>query len=116
MPAEFVSRVPMSNVSTQAYEPFQPAGQPFGEVHWLRTESSGEGQLLTGLWKHGCATFDYVFPADETFHLLEGNVTIALAGGETLQLSPGDIASFAKGQASTWTITAPMKKFFVISG
>ncbi len=29
---------------------------------------------------------------------------------------PSDIASFAKGQFSLWTIKSPMKKFFVISG
>jgi uncharacterized cupin superfamily protein len=111
-----LNRVPVSNIATQNYEPFISAGQPFGEVHWLRTESGGAGCLFTGLWKHGCATFDYVFPGDETFHLLEGQVSIAIAGCETVELRPGDIVSFAKGQSSTWTITQPMKKFFVISG
>lgn len=110
-----LDRVPVSNIATQQFEPFISAGQPFGEVHWLRTESGGEGQLFTGLWKHGCATFDYVFPGDETFQMLEGNVRIAV-GGKAVELGPGDIVSFAKGQSSTWTIKTPMKKFFVISG
>ncbi|MDA1229451.1 MAG: cupin domain-containing protein [Planctomycetota bacterium] len=109
-------QVPVSNAATQQYEPFISAGQPFGEVHWLRTTSGGAGQLYAGLWRHGCATFDYVFPGDETFHVLEGQLSIAIAGGPTVELGPGDIVSFTKGQASTWTIKSPMKKFFVISG
>ena len=111
-----LDRVPVSNIATQQYEPFLSAGQPFGEVHWLRTTSGGAGQLFTGLWKHDCATFDYVFPGDETFQVLEGTVGITIVGGETVELGPGDIVSFAKGQASQWTIRTPMKKFFVISG
>ena len=109
-------RVPVSNVATQNFEPFISAGQHFGDVHWLRTTSGGAGQLFTGLWKHDCAEFDYVFPGDETFQVLEGNVSITIAGGEAVELGPGDIVSFAKGQASKWTIKSPLKKFFVISG
>src|SRR5437879_2822547 len=71
-----LNRAPVSNIGTPKYEPFISAGQPFGEVHWLRTESGGAGCLYAGLWKHGCATFDYVFPGDETFHMLEGKVRI----------------------------------------
>ena len=108
--------VPVTNVTTQAYEPFLVEGKPFGEVHWLRTTSGGDGQLFAGLWKHGAGTFEYVFPGDETFLVLEGNVRIAIQGGPAVDLKLGDVVSFTKGQASTWTITVPMKKFFVISG
>ncbi len=108
--------VQVTNVSTQSYEPFLVDGKKFGEVHWLRTTSGGDGQLFAGLWKHGEGTFEYVFPGDETFHVLEGNVRIAIHGGTAVDLKPGDVVSFTKGQSSTWTITAPMKKFFVISG
>ncbi|MBS0262561.1 MAG: DUF861 domain-containing protein [Planctomycetes bacterium] len=108
-------RIPVSHVATQNFEPYLSAGQPFGEVHWLRIGAAGEGVLYTGLWKHGCATFDYVFPGDETFQVLEGAVSITV-GDQTVHLGPGDLVSFAKGQASTWAITSPLKKFFVISG
>jgi uncharacterized cupin superfamily protein len=107
--------VAVSTVGTTRYEPFLFEGRPFGEVHWLRTASGGAGVLYAGLWRHGPATFDYVFPGDETFHVLEGRVSIRV-GEETVDLGPGDIASFAKGRPSTWTIHEAMKKFFVISG
>lgn len=111
-----VKTTPTSDIATQEYEDFIHEGQPFGKVHWLRTESGGEGMLYAGLWTHEPATLPYVFPGDETMHVLEGAATIELEGGETVDLRPGTVASFAKGSVSTWTITQPFKKFFVISG
>jgi uncharacterized protein len=105
-----------STVHAEQYEPFMHDGKHFGDVHWLRTESAGEGMLFTGLWTHDPATFRYDFPGDETFHLLEGSVRIQVDGVDPVDLSPGDIVSFKKGQSSTWTILTRMKKFFVISG
>jgi len=105
-----------SRIDTAAYESFEVNGAPCGELHALRTTSSGTGALFTGLWRHPVGQLDYVFPADETFHMLEGRVLIALLNGPTVELVPGDIVSFTKGDVSTWTILEPMKKFFVISG
>ena len=111
-----MTSIPVSRVDVQNFEPFMVEGKPFGEVHWLRQGSSGAGLLLTGLWTHEPATFPYTFPADETFHLLEGKVCITVEGLAPVNLAPGDIVSFRKGQISTWTISEPLKKFFVISG
>lgn len=108
--------IPVSNVSTQEYEPFMVENQQVGEIHWLRTASGGDGVLYTGLWRCEPSTFPYVFEGDETFHVLEGEVRVELKGGGTVDLKPGDVASFTKGQESTWTIKSPFKKFFVISG
>ena len=59
----------------------------------------------------------YPFGADETIHALEGELVIDLVEtGETVVLKPGDVASFTKGTKSTWTVTSPFKKLFVISG
>ena len=111
-----VKTVPVSNIETSEYEPFMNEGEAFGDVHWLRVGSGGDGVLYTGLWTHAPADLPYVFPGDETFHVLEGEVTIDVEGGDSVTLRPGDIASFTKGQSSTWHITQPFKKFFVISG
>ena len=108
--------VARSHIETEAYETFEVNGTPCGELHALRTTSSGTGALFAGLWRHPAGQLDYVFPADETFHMLEGRVRIELRDGPTVELVPGDIVSFAKGDVSTWTILEPMKKFFVISG
>ena len=111
-----VKSTPVTNVSAQDYEPFMIGEEQVGEVHWLRTESGGEGVLYAGLWMCEPRDIPYVFPGDETLQVLEGEVHIEVEGGEAVELEAGDCASFAKGQASTWTITKPFKKFFVISG
>ena len=111
-----VKTTPVSNIGTEEYEPFIHEGERFGDVHWLRVGSGGDGALYTGLWTHDVAEIPgYVFSGDETMHVLEGEARIEVEG-ETVTLKAGDIASFTKGQSSDWTITKPFKKFFVISG
>lgn len=107
---------PVSNAGTKTYEPFMLEGKKFGDVHWLRTTSGGEGMLLTGFWSHEPAVLPYTFFGDETVHVLEGEVTVDVDGGDSVTLRPGDVASFTKGQTSTWHITRAFKKFFVVSG
>jgi uncharacterized cupin superfamily protein len=87
-----------------------------GQIHWLRQTSGGEGQLMTGVFTGTESKFSYTFAGDETFHVIEGSVTIEVEGGEEVKLGPGSIASFPKGAASIWTVHEPFRKFFVISG
>lgn len=105
-----------SAVDSTQYEPFVVGDGTIGEVHWLRTEGSDGSALAAGLWKSDARTFDYPFTADETIHILSGAVAIAIRGGEDVRLVSGDIASFAKGTESVWTVTDKFKKFFVVSG
>jgi hypothetical protein len=106
----------VKQVSAEDYEPLMIEGEAIGEISWLRTASSGETQLLTGLWRCEPRTFEWVFPGDETMHVLEGEATVELTDtGEKIKLEPGDIASFNGGTKSTWTIESPFKKFTVIS-
>jgi hypothetical protein len=107
----------VSRVDVEEYEPFVLDGARYGDVHWLRTESAGEGVLETGLWRASeSMVIPYTFPGDETIHVLEGEAHIELEGGETIDLKAGDIASFPKGLVSTRTVRAPWKDFFVVSG
>jgi uncharacterized cupin superfamily protein len=108
--------IPVSNVDATDYEPFMVEGEAIGEVHWLRVESGGEGQLFTGLWTCEPREIPYVFPGDETFQVIEGEVHIEVEGAGSVDLKPGDLVSFTKGQVAQWTITKPFKKFFVVSG
>lgn len=105
-----------SNVNSTEYEAFVVRDGAIGEVHWLRAEGSDGSTLATGLWRSDERTFNYPFGADETIHVLAGIVTIQLAGGESVRLVTGDIASFTEGTDSTWTVTDGFKKFFVVSG
>lgn len=116
-----VHPIARSTISTDAYEPFNGfdavlEGEPSAGVAWLRTTSAGAGVLYTGMFVAAPSRFRYTFAGDESFHLLEGDVEIALDGGPTVRLRAGDVVSFPKGAQSTWTVHAPLKKFFVISG
>ena len=104
-----------SEVSTNAYEPFMVGDEQAGEVHWLtQTNSSGEA-TYSGLWRCEPMTFEYEFPGDEIFHILQGELQIELANGDKVSVKVGDVISFDKGIKSTWTIQSSFKKFFVIS-
>jgi hypothetical protein len=105
-----------STAGAQEWEPFVVGGVALGEVHWVRTEGAEGATLYVGLWRSEPQSFPYPFNADETIHALEGELVIDLENGEQVTLRAGDIASFTKGTKSTWTVTEPFKKLFVISG
>lgn len=103
-----------SSTSSTDYEPFMVEDKQAGEVHWLtQTDSSGKPSY-SGLWRCEPMTFNYEFPGDETFHILQGNLHIELDDGGSVDVKEGDIISFAKGIKSKWTVESSFKKFFVI--
>jgi uncharacterized protein len=109
--------------STDAPTEFEPFplpevldGDPRGQVHWLRRTGSGEATLMAGIFVGQPSRFRYTFETDETFHVIEGRVTIILDAGDSVTLGPGDIASFPQGARATWEIAEPLRKFFVLSG
>ncbi len=104
-----------STLSTDNYEAFMVSDKQVGEVHWLTTENSNGAPTYSGLWRCEPMTFDYEFPGDEIFHVIQGSLLIELEGGESVSVKAGDIISFNKGVKSTWTIQSSFKKFFVIS-
>jgi ethanolamine utilization protein EutQ (cupin superfamily) len=55
-------------------------------------------------------------PQRETFMILEGAARIVIAGGATLDLQAGGVASLPAGTSTTWHITAPFREFWVLSG
>ena len=104
-----------STLSTDNYEAFMVSDKQVGEVHWLTTENSNGAPTYSGLWRCEPMTFDYEFPGDEIFHVIQGSLLIELEGGESVSVKAGEIISFNKGVKSTWTIQSSFKKFFVIS-
>ena len=89
-----------------------------GEVHVLRSDD-GERPYAAGLWRvlgQLPSPFAYDFEQNETIHVLEGTVVIEVEDGPVLELSGGDIASFAAGSRAVWRITrTPFKELFVLS-
>jgi uncharacterized cupin superfamily protein len=115
-----VGKIAHSTDAASDFEPFPLEevleGRPDGHVHWLRKGSAGEGQLYAGIFTGMPSVFRYRFAGDETFHVIEGKLTIEVEGASAVHLSPGDIVSFPKGAQSVWHVHEAFKKFFVISG
>ena len=51
----------------------------------------------------------------ETIHVLEGEVTIEIAGGPALRLKPGDLASLPAALETIWHITPPITELWVLA-
>ncbi|MGZ6213650.1 MAG: cupin domain-containing protein [Candidatus Limnocylindria bacterium] len=91
-----------------------PDDDPAGEMH----ELCYTPEVWAGLSR---------FPADwtqpvrwtldhrETILVLEGAARIEIAGGPTLELKVGDMASIPKGTVTTWHLTVPFKEFWAIT-
>jgi uncharacterized protein len=108
------------NASTGNWQPLDSEltlleGDPDFQIQVARDTSASGDLLLVGFAVAQPSSFRYTFEGDESVHILEGEVTIALDEGGSVDLGPGDAASFPKGAQSTWTITAPLKEFFVLS-
>ncbi len=104
-----------SATSAESYEPFMVGDKQAGEVHWLTQVNSSGAPTYSGLWRSEPITFEYEFPGDEIFHVLQGDLRIETLDGDVINVTQGDIVSFNKGIKSTWTIQTSFKKFFVIS-
>ena len=115
------STLTLGTDAPSAYEPFNGfaevlEGDPAAGVAWLRTTGSGSGTLYAGIFVVQPSRFRYDFTHDECLHLIEGDVEILVDGEAPVRLGAGDVASFSAGTTSTWTVHAPLRKFFVISG
>ncbi len=105
-------------VPFEYFEPGQGMVQ-FGEIHPIRAGGSGDGTLLAGIWRiqDSCTSPVYTsFAGDETFLVLEGEVTIKLLDtGEEKHLKAGDVGAWFKGMRTQWTFKAPFKKLVVVA-
>ena len=104
-----------STVASDDYEPFMIGDKQAGEVHWLAQTNSNGQPTYSGLWRCEPMTFEYEFPGDEIFQVLQGDLLVEIAGCDGIRLKQGDVARFNKGVKSIWTIQSSFRNFFVIS-
>lgn len=102
-------------IDREATEPFE-----VGTVQWLRRPGDGDrGDLAAGYWfitpEETPGPMTITGHADETVHILEGHVTVAVDGGPTLDLRSGSSASINRGVVAVWTVHEPTIEFFVYS-
>lgn len=112
-----VARYVVHHADAIEYQPMFIDGSQVGQEHVLQSKGSRGNEHEASLWRTDAPSrYEYLFPGDESFYVLEGSVVIDLvATGERVELKVGDIASFPKGTRSVWTFSEPFKKFTVIS-
>lgn len=100
------------------WEPIELGGVVVGEVHMLRADD-GDRPYEAGLWRvrdERPPAFRYAFERDETIHVIEGAVEIAVDDGPVLTLRAGELASFAAGASATWRVVeTPFLEAFVLA-
>jgi uncharacterized cupin superfamily protein len=101
----------VSNLSTSSWEPDPEVG---GEMHVL-CSGAGVEAGLTRFVEGSDPLVRWTLPGRETILVLEGAARIEIAGGPTLELTVGDIASMPAGAETTWHLTLPYREFWVIA-
>ena len=76
-------------------------------------EITGPGGLDVGVWEHAVGISEDV-EVDEVFVVISGRATIELAGGEALEVGPGDVGILTAGEKTRWTIHETLRKVYVI--
>ena len=50
----------------------------------------------------------------ETVHIVAGRLIATEEGGDTLELGPGDVATFPPGWRGEWRFPEPMRKLYTV--
>jgi uncharacterized cupin superfamily protein len=93
--------------------PLDPASilQGAPKASGLTLSRSHDRKMVRGIWACTPGAFRWVWTYDETLTVLEGEAIVELADGR-IELKPGDLAYFERGQSSIWRIRSPLKKTF----
>jgi uncharacterized cupin superfamily protein len=86
------------------------SGQP--DAAGMVLSKSDDSRIVRGIWECTPGEFHWPFTYDETVVVVKGRATVRLENGEMVELSPGDLAYFGRGQNSVWTIHENFRKAF----
>ena len=93
--------------------PLDPAQVVDGTPEVRVLELHDADDLGIGVWQHGAGVSTDV-EADEVFVVLSGRATVAVDGGPTLELCPGDVGLLPAGARTTWTVHETLRKIYVV--
>jgi uncharacterized cupin superfamily protein len=92
--------------------PIQPAwildGKPMARLELL--SSSADGTASTYFWDCTAGRFNWFYGFDETFHILEGEVTLKYPSGRSHRVVAGDTVFFPAGSSAEWTVERYVRK------
>ncbi|MFE7617791.1 cupin domain-containing protein [Streptomyces sp. NPDC057496] len=111
--ASFVVHIPDAELEPEPLDPAQiVSGEPVvtGKVLW----ESPDGKQTRGIWQitPGVVTDT---EADELFVVVSGRATVAVDGGATMEIGPGDACVLREGDRTTWTVHETLRKAYHIS-
>ncbi|MGW6912969.1 cupin domain-containing protein [Kitasatospora sp. NPDC054939] len=109
----FALHIPDAVLEPEPLDPAQVlAGRP--EVSSTVVWESPDGRQLRGIWQITPGTVTDT-EADEMFVVISGRATVAVEGGDTFEVGPGDLAVLRRGDRTTWTVHETLRKAFMIT-
>ena len=63
------------------------------------------------IWEKEKSTFDWYYDTQETFYVIEGDVTVTWADGE-ISFGTGDLVTFPAGLNCTWHVKKKIRKHY----
>lgn len=89
------------------------AGSP--EVSGRVLDASADGRIERGIWQHTPGVSRDI-ESDELFVVICGRATVAIEGGDVLELFPGVVGLLHAGDRSIWTIQETLRKIYQVTG
>jgi uncharacterized cupin superfamily protein len=83
-------------------------GNPVARAELL--SSSADGTASTYFWDCTAGRFNWFYSFDETFHILEGEVTLKYPSGVSRRVRTGDTVFFPAGSNAEWTVENYVRK------
>jgi uncharacterized protein len=83
-------------------------GAPVARLQLL--SSSADGMASTYFWDCTAGRFNWFYSFDETFHILEGEVSLKGPSGASRRVVAGDTVFFPKGSSAEWTVDKYVRK------
>src|ERR1700733_1609109 len=83
-------------------------GSPVARAELL--SSSADGTASTYFWDCTAGRFNWFYSFDETFHILEGEVTLKDRAGNSRRVTAGDTVFFPVGSSAEWTVEKYVRK------
>jgi uncharacterized cupin superfamily protein len=90
---------------------FVPLGD--GAISWLRQDDDVKAGTCVYTLAEAGGRHPIDFGISETLIVLEGRIRLEMAGGPTLELGPGESASFVGGARGAWSLVEDTRLFFV---
>ncbi|MFF3325636.1 cupin domain-containing protein [Streptomyces sp. NPDC002889] len=109
----FAVHVPAAELEPDPLDPAQIVrGTP--EVSSKVLWESRDGKQIRGIWQitPGVVTDT---EANELFVVVSGRATIAVEGGSTFDVGPGDACVLREGDRTTWTVHETLRKAYHIT-